>query len=241
MALMLSEARSGGWSGTVNVDPQLASPKMRSIPYWRMGSPRRRGSRQADCLRQHGTYRYHRADLAVHRHVGEHHALEHTYSNTHGGRRRAFCGITFRDPLSFYRHRPLWTAFAKCSLSEILGGALSARRAGRQAYAHAGAAGDVGGTHRGATAEGDPQHPLRNRGRRAAWVLAEPRLRPTRSANSDARRIEHRATRNRSVRCEALRERTEPRRRGEYDGQAERRAERHESHDRRAGSQRAAP
>lgn len=38
----------------------------------------------------------------------------------------ALCVLSFRDPLSYLRRRPIWATFAHCSPAEMLGGALSA-------------------------------------------------------------------------------------------------------------------
>ena len=131
VALMLSEPRSGGWSGTVNVDPQLASAEDAFHTVLSDGLAPAAGVLVKLIVSGNTGH----ADTTVRvwpsivTSVNTAHSNT-TYASTHGTRRSAFCGITFRDPLSFYRHRPLWTAFAKCSLGEILGGALSAAAGG---------------------------------------------------------------------------------------------------------------
>ena len=40
------------------------------------------------------------------------------------------CAVTFRDPLTYLRGRPVWAAFADCPLADMLGGALSATTGG---------------------------------------------------------------------------------------------------------------
>ena len=131
VTLMLSETRSGGWSGTVNVDPQLTLAEEAFHTVLSDGLAPAGGVLVK--LIVSGNTGHSGTAVRVWPSIVTSVSTTHsntTYSSTYGTKRRAFCGITFRDPLSFYRDRPLWTAFAECSLGEILGGALSAAAGG---------------------------------------------------------------------------------------------------------------
>ena len=126
MSLLLGEARSGGWSGTVNVAPRIGSSEraFRTL----MADGLIPGAPVVVRLEIGGTNRY--RGIQVRHWPSVITSVNTTRWGISSRGRDAFCAITFRDPLSQIRHRTIWTAFTGRSVGEIVGGVLSAAAGG---------------------------------------------------------------------------------------------------------------
>ena len=126
VALMLEEHRGRGWTGIVQVNPRIASAEEAFRTVLQDGLVP--GGAILVKLVVSGTSVH--ADTAVRfwPSVITSVSTRRWYSGTSDN--EAFCGVTFRDPLSHLRGRAIWSSYARCSLSEILGGVLSAATGG---------------------------------------------------------------------------------------------------------------
>ena len=125
LTLLLSEDRSGGWSGTLRVNPGragvedalqtllkdgLVPGKAVSVKLVIAGSTSHAGTaaRIWPCVV----------------------TSVHATGSTDPDEPEALCVLSVRDPLTYLRRRPVWAAFVDCPLPEILGGVLSAAAGG---------------------------------------------------------------------------------------------------------------
>ena len=122
-ALMLYENRSGGWSGNVRMHPRVLSPENALQTLVADGIVP--GTAMTIKLLIAGNTGHAGTVVRLWPSVV-------TSVGTTGSRDGAdsLCVVSFRDPVTFLRNRPLWAAFLDCTLSEMLGGALSAVVAG---------------------------------------------------------------------------------------------------------------
>ena len=118
LTVMVEERRGGGWSGVARVNPRMASAEAAFQTLLRDGlTP---GSAILVMLVLPPGSRYEGTVVRSWPSVVTSVSTRWWRSDD-----EAFAGITFRDPLSYIRSRPIWAAFADCSLGEILGGVLS--------------------------------------------------------------------------------------------------------------------
>ena len=123
LTIFLNESRSGGWVGGATVNPRLASSETAFQTLLADGLVP--GAGMLVKLIIAGDTGYTGTAVRFWPSV-----ITSVSSTRSGLDEEAFCGIMFRDPLSYFRNRTVWTAFARCSPGEILGGALSAAAGG---------------------------------------------------------------------------------------------------------------
>lgn len=119
--LMLNEDRSGGWSGAVRLNPRRAAAEdaLQDI----MGNGLVPGAAAT-------------IKLVIAGRTGHGGTVVRTWPsvvtsvNAASDDADALCAVTFRDPVTYLRNRPIWAAFAACSPGSLVGGALSAAAGG---------------------------------------------------------------------------------------------------------------
>ena len=122
LTLMLTEDRSGGWSGTLRMNPRQASPEQALQAL--LGDGLKPGTAVTVKLRISGNTG-HTGTV-----VRAWPSVVTSVNATRGTDPDALCVVSFRDPLSFLRNRSVWTAFVDCPLGEVLGGVLSCAAGG---------------------------------------------------------------------------------------------------------------
>ena len=120
-ALLLSEHRSGGWTGNVRVNPKLVSPEgaLQTLAVDGLVA----GAGLLVKLVLSGDSPLAGASLRIWPSVV---TSVQTVASTDAQEPEAFCALTFRDPVSYFRNSSIWIAYKGCSLAEMLGGALTA-------------------------------------------------------------------------------------------------------------------
>ena len=121
LTLMLNEDRGGGWSGTVRVNPREVLPESALQTLLHDGFVP-------------GTALTVRLVIAGHTgHTGTPVRIwpsvltsVNVTGSTDAGDPDSVCVVTFRDPLTYLRGRPVWAAYVDRPLGEMLGGILSA-------------------------------------------------------------------------------------------------------------------
>ena len=125
LTLMLTEERGGGWSGTIHVNPRRSSPEdaLQTL----MADGLVPGTAVTVKLVIAGSTGYTGTSVRIWPSMVT--TVNCTgSSDVHST--DALCVVTFRDPVTYLRNRPIWTAFADCPLGEMLGGALSVAAGG---------------------------------------------------------------------------------------------------------------
>ena len=126
LTLMLNEDRGGGWSGTVRVNPREVFPESALQALLHDGLVP--GTALTVRLVIAGNTGY--AGTAVRIWPSVLTSVNVTGS-TDSGDPDSLCVVTFRDPLTYLRGRPVWAAYVDRPLGEILGGILSAVTGGK--------------------------------------------------------------------------------------------------------------
>ncbi|MCY3811143.1 MAG: hypothetical protein OXH15_05050 [Gammaproteobacteria bacterium] len=125
LTLMLYEGRSGGWSGTIHINPRRTLPEdaLQTL----MADGLVPGTAATVKLVIAGSTGH--AGVAARVWPSVVTSVNCTTSSDVNSA-DAVCVVTFRDPVTYLRNRPIWTAFADCPLSEMVGGALSVAAGG---------------------------------------------------------------------------------------------------------------
>ena len=125
LALVLNEHRSGGWTGNVWVNPKVENPEgaLQTL----LADGLAAGEGMLIKLVLAGDTPLAGATMRVWPSVI---TSVQTVASTNATALESFCTVTFRDPISHFRSQPIWSAFAHCSLAEMLGGALAAAAGG---------------------------------------------------------------------------------------------------------------
>lgn len=119
LMLRLTEYRSGGWSGSVKINPRKISAAAALQALLQDGL--RPGNAVLVKLLTAG--RAVRIWPSVVTSVN-------TTSSRDVDEPDAVCSVTIRDPLTYLGDRPIWTAFVDCPLGKVLGGAMSSAAGG---------------------------------------------------------------------------------------------------------------
>lgn len=125
LTLMLNEDRSGGWSGTVRVNPRLLSAEHAVQTLLHDGLLP--GAAVLVKLVIAGNTGH--AGIAARVWPSVVTSVNATGS-TNVDESDALCVVSFRDPITYLRLRPVYAAYVDCSLGETLGGILSAANGG---------------------------------------------------------------------------------------------------------------
>ena len=120
LMLRLTENRSGGWRGTVKVNPRLPSAEDALQVLMRDGLVP--GSAVLVKLLIGGSTRFAGTAARTWPSVVTSVATEGSEDVNEPD---AACLVTLRDPLTYLGDRPVWAAFVECPLGRMLGGALS--------------------------------------------------------------------------------------------------------------------
>lgn len=125
LTLMLNEERGGGWSGTIHINPRSDSPEdaLQTL----MADGVVPGTAATVKLVIAGSTGHTGVSVRIWPSVV---TSVNCTTSSDANSTDALCVVTFRDPITYLRDRPIWTAFADCSLSEMLGGALSVASGG---------------------------------------------------------------------------------------------------------------
>ncbi|MCY3811459.1 MAG: hypothetical protein OXH15_06665 [Gammaproteobacteria bacterium] len=126
LALMLSEDRSGGWLGTVRINPRVVYPGDALQTVLNDGLV----PGTAITVKLVVTGDPDHAGVAVRSWPSVVTSVNATGSAQIGGADDALCVVSFRDPLSFLRMRPVWASYVDRPLAGIVGGILSAASGG---------------------------------------------------------------------------------------------------------------
>ena len=124
VTLMLNEDRSGGWSGTIQINPRRSLPEdaLQTL----MADGLVPGTAATVKLVVAGSTGHTGTTVRIWPSVVT--SVNCTASDVHSA--DALCMVSFRDPVTYLRNRPVWTAFADCPLNEMVGGALSVAAGG---------------------------------------------------------------------------------------------------------------
>ena len=125
LTLLLYEDRSAGWSGTIHINPRRTLPEdaLQTL----MADGLVPGTAATVKLVVAGNTGH--AGVAARVWPSVVTSVNCTTSSDVNSA-DALCVVTFRDPVTYLRNRPIWTAFADCPLSEMVGGALSVAAGG---------------------------------------------------------------------------------------------------------------
>ena len=125
LTLSLTENRSGGWLGSVKINPRmLAAGDALQVLLHDGLVP---GTAVLVKLLIAGETRYAGAEIRIWPSVV---TSVQTSGSQHVNEPEAICVVTFSDPLTYLGDRPIWTAFKDCPLGKMLGGALSSAAGG---------------------------------------------------------------------------------------------------------------
>ena len=125
LTLMLNEGRGGGWSGTIHINPRLAS--LEDALQTLMVDGLVPGTAATVKLVIAGTTGHTGTAVRVWPSVVT--SVNCTTSSDVNSP-DALCIVTFRDPVTYLRNRPIWAAFGDCPVGDMLGGALSVAAGG---------------------------------------------------------------------------------------------------------------
>lgn len=125
LTLMLAEDRSGGWSGTLRVNPRRVGVEDALQTLLRDGIVP--GAAVFVKLVIAGNSGYQGTAVRIWPCVV---TSVNATGSTSDDEPDALCVLSVRDPLTYLRRRPVWAAYVDCSLADILGGILSAATGG---------------------------------------------------------------------------------------------------------------
>ncbi len=121
LALMLNEDRGGGWSGTVRANPREALPENALQTLLHDGLVP--GTALVVKLVVAGATGYAGTVVRIWPSVV---TSVNVTGSTDVDELDSVCVVTFRDPLTYLRSRPVWASYVDCPFGEMLGGVLSA-------------------------------------------------------------------------------------------------------------------
>ena len=125
LTLMLNEDRSGGWSGTVRINPRRVSAEDALQIVLQDGLLP--GTAVVVKLLMAGNTGYAGTPVRIWPSVV---TSVNAAGSTNVDEPDALCVLSFRDPLTYLRSRPIYAAYVDCPFGEILGGVLSAATGG---------------------------------------------------------------------------------------------------------------